>query len=400
MDPQNGPSDPSFRDGYRQGFADGRKAGSKDDKGQNDKDATDKEAKDNDAKAGAENGHHGKTPLYKRPGIVALALLILLALIIGGILYWRHSRRHETTDDAFIDGYTSQMAAQTSGRVVKLYVVDNQLVTQGQPLLDIDSRDTEAREAQARGQLASAKAQYEQASSQIYVSNANAEQADASVREAEAQWQKAAADLQRYREVDPAAVPKQEVDAAVSNERSARAKLEAARMSARGAHAQVHAAQASSAAAQSQIESAQATLDAAELQSGYTHVKAPISGRVARRTVDVGNVISTGQPLLALVSESLWVTANFKETQLTHMQIGQPVNIVVDAFPKITFRGRIDSIQNATGAYFSSLPAENATGNYVKVVQRVPVKIAFADDAYRRYPIGPGMSVAPDVTVR
>ncbi|HEX3950181.1 MAG TPA: HlyD family secretion protein [Steroidobacteraceae bacterium] len=396
MDRENGTSDPSFRDGYRQGFEDGRKADDKHD----DEEAHGKEPNDKETKGDAADAKRGKMPLYKRPGIVAAALLVLLALIIGGILYWRHSRRHETTDDAFVDGYTSQMAAQTSGRVVKLYVVDNQLVGKGQPLLDIDSRDTEAREAQARGQLASAKAQYEQASSQIYVAAANADEADASVREAEAQWRKAAADLQRYREVDPAAVPKQEVDAAVSNERTARAKLDAARMTARGAHAQVHAAEASSMAARSQIESSQATLDAAELQSGYTHVTAPISGRVARRTVDVGNVISTGQPLLALVSESLWITANFKETQLTRMQIGQPVSIVVDAFPKVAFRGRIDSIQNATGAYFSSLPAENATGNYVKVVQRVPVKITFADDSYRRYPIGPGMSVTPDVTVR
>lgn len=395
MDQNNGSQDPPFRLGYRQGFEDGfaaAKAADKD-KSPGDEDDQDKDKEDDKHK-------DEKPALYKRPGIVALALLVLLLLIIGGIVFWRYSRRHETTDDAFIDGFTSQMAAQTSGRVVKLYVIDNQHVNQGQPLLDIDSRDSDARQAQARGQLAAAKSQYEQASAQVFVSTANAEQAKASVRDAEATWRKAGEDLDRYRRVDPDAVPKQEVDAAVSSERSARAKLDAAQMSARSAQAKIRAAQASSEAAQSQIESAQANVDAAELQSSYTHVVAPIAGRVARRTVDVGNVISTGQALLALVSDSLWVTANYKETQLTYMRVGQPVKLIVDAYPKITFAGRVDSIQNATGAYFSSLPAENATGNYVKVVQRVPVKITFADEDYKRYDIGPGMSVRPDVTVR
>jgi membrane fusion protein, multidrug efflux system len=405
MEQENESPDPPYRVGYRQGFEDGlQSAESASDKKES-QDSEGDEEKNGDQSSEDHEGNtkddkDGKKPLYKRPGTVAIALLLLLLLIIAGIVFWRYSRRHETTDDAFIDGFTSQMAAQTSGRVTKLYVIDNQHVNQGDPLLDIDSRDNDAREAQARGQLASAKAQYQQANAQVVVSTANAEQAEASVRDAEATWRKAAEDLDRYHRVDPDAVPKQEVDAAVSNEKSTRAKLDAARMSARSARAGIRAAQASSEAAKSQIESAQANVEAAQLQSSYTHVVAPITGRVARRTVDVGNVISTGQALLALVSDTLWVTANYKETQLTYFRVGQPVKLVVDAYPKLYFRGRVDSIQKATGSYFSSLPAENATGNYVKVVQRVPVKITFLNDAYTRYDIGPGMSVTPDVTVR
>jgi membrane fusion protein, multidrug efflux system len=408
MDEDNRPPDPPFRIGYRQGFEDGFSFGTRSQEHSKDDNKEAKDKKDDDKKDGEKNKdgekddekNGDKKPLYKRPGIVAAALAILLILIIAGIVFWRHSRKHETTDDAFVDGYTSQLAAQTSGRVVKLYAIDNQHVNQGDPLLDIDSRDNDARRAQARGQVAAAKAQYQQANAQVLVSTSNVQQAEASVRDAEAVWRKAAEDLARYRQVDPDAVPKQEVDAAVSNERSTRAKLEAARLSASSAQSQVQAAEASTDAAKSQIESAQANLDAADLQSSYTHVVAPISGRVARRTVDVGNVISTGQALLALVSDTLWVTANYKETQLTYMRTGQPVELVVDAFPNITFHGHVDSIQKATGAYFSSLPAENATGNYVKVVQRVPVKITFDDDAYTHYAIGPGMSVDPNVTVR
>jgi membrane fusion protein, multidrug efflux system len=414
MDHEPGSQDPPYRLGYREGFEDGFSFAAKarepaknqdkapaEQKPQGAEQGEQKQGSDGDKdKPGHGAGHKDKTPLYKRPGLVAVGLLLLLGLIIAAILFWRHSRRHETTDDAFIDGFTSQMAAQTSGRVIKLYVSDNQHVNQGDPLLDIDSRDNDAREAQARGQLAAAQAQYKQSMAQIVATTAMAEQAEAGVREAEANWRKAVDDLARYKKVDPDAVPRQEVDSANAAELTMRAKLAAARMSAKSARSQVLAAEASSSGAQSQITSAEATVQATQLQTSYTHVVAPISGKVARRSVDVGNVISTGQPLLALVSDTLWVTANYKETQLTFMQVGQPVELVVDAFPKLTFRGRVDSIQKATGAYFSSLPAENATGNYVKVVQRVPVKITFSDNDYMRYAIGPGMSVSPDVTVR
>jgi membrane fusion protein (multidrug efflux system) len=413
-----------YRVGYREGFHDGfaergramkagdsereqgdsqksKDAGSDDD-GAKDKDGGqgeqggDKKAGGADEKKDEDDGKN-KTPLYKRPVLVAIVLVVLLALIVAGIVFWRHSKHHESTDDAFIDGLTSQVAAQTAGRVIKLYVSDNQLVKAGDPLLDIDSRDDDARIAQSHAQLAGAQGQVEEAEAQVGVRRAGAAEADAAVRQSEAELTKSAQDLARFHNVDPQAVPRQQVDAAEASERTARAKLDAARMSARAAHAQVEAALAQVRAGQAQVAAARATVTNTELQGSYTHVVAPISGRVSKRTVEPGNVIANGQALMALVSESLWVVANYKETQLTRMRPGQEAVIVVDAYPELKLRGHVDSIQRATGAYFSALPAENATGNYVKVVQRVPVKIVFDDDRIRSYVIGPGMSVTPDV---
>ena len=432
LEPETHPYRAGYREGFRDGVAEaerlaretqkkddeGKAAGSdardggqdsggkKDDGGKTDGDKKDSDAKDGDDKGGDEKGDgkgddkkddDGKPPLWKRPLVVALVLLVVLALIIGAIVFWRHSKHHESTDDAFVDGQTSQVAAQVAGRVVKLYVADNQLVQAGDALLDIDSRDNDQRVAQARARLATAEGQVEEATAQVGVRRATELQASAAVRQSEADLTKAAQDLSRYRKVDPDAVPRQEVDAAVAAEKNARARLDAARMNARAARAQVEAALAQVRAGQSQVAAARAEVSSAELQGTYTHVLAPIAGRVSKRTVEPGNVIANGQALMALVSEALWVTANYKETQLTRMEPGQQVEITVDAFPDMSFRGRVDSIQRGTGAYFSALPAENATGNYVKVVQRVPVKILFDDDRVKNYAIGPGMSVKPDV---
>jgi len=407
IEPQPGPM--PYRLGYREGFRDGfgeaerhakeagdKKDGAEDGKGDEKKDG---DEKDGDKKDGEEQGDEGKTPLYKRPLAVAGILLVLLILIIVAIVFWRHSSHHETTDDAFVDGHTSQVAAQVGGRVRKLYITDNQHVAAGDPLIDIDSRDNDVKVAQARGQLAQSEGQYEQSEAQVAVQRANVAQAEANVREAEADLTKAVQDLNRYKAVNPDAVPRQQYDQAVSTERTARAKRDAMVMSARSARAQIEVALAQVRAGKASVDAAQANVDAADLQTSYTRVVAPMAGRVARRTVEAGNVISEGQALMAIISDELWVTANYKETQLTKMQPGQSVEIVVDAYPDVKFRAHVDSIQRATGAYFSMLPAENATGNYVKVVQRVPVKIVFDDNRVRDYAIGPGMSVTPDVTL-
>jgi membrane fusion protein (multidrug efflux system) len=408
------PADPyrvGYREGFHDGFGEGAKTADRHDDGTSEKDKADsaKEDKDKDDDKGkgkdetkddpAKQSKDDKPPIYKRPMLVAIVLLVVLVLIIVAIVFWRNSRHHESTDDAFIDGYTSQVAAQTAGQVTHLYVNDNQLVKAGDPLLDIDSRDTDARVQQQRAQLISAQGQVEQAEAQVGVQRASAAQADAAVRQSQAQLTKAEQDLGRYRVVDPEAVPRQEYDNAESADRTARARLDADKASANAARAQVEASLAQVRAARSNVQAAQAQLDAANLQGSYTHVTAPIDGRVTRRSVDVGNVVANGQGLIALVSENLWVTANYKETQLTRMQPGQEVEITVDAFPDVKFRGHVDSIQRSTGQYFSMLPAENATGNYVKVVQRVPVKIVFDDDHVKQYTIGPGMSVSPDVSL-
>lgn len=414
------PAPDEFRNGYRQGFRDGvadahdirqqpGQAKQPDDSGADKGGSDDKsdDKKDGDKKDGEKDGHEkdgddkddGKPPLYKRPLVVLLVLAVLLAAIIGAILFWRHSKHHESTDDAFVDGQASTVSAQAPGRVTTLYVTDNQVVKAGDPLIDIDPSDIQARVDQSRAQLASAESQFAQATATVAGQRANVLQAAAATRQSVAQSVQSEADLQRYRTVEPDAVARQQVDSAEASAAVAKARVDASRSSERAAVAQVESALAQVRSANASIETARANLAAAELQLSYVHVVAPVDGRVTRRSIQVGNVISVGQALLSLVQPQMWVTANYKETQLTKMRVGQQVKIKVDAFPDVDFNGRIDSFQSGTGAYFSMLPAENATGNYVKVVQRVPVKIVFDDDRIKNYPIGPGMSVAPDVQI-
>jgi membrane fusion protein (multidrug efflux system) len=403
------PRQTAYRAGYRTGFGDGFEATERRSAKDGQRDEGEKEdgkdsgkrsgANDDDPKKsdGPKNGD-GKPPVYKRPLVVLIAIVVVLALVIGALLFWRHSRQHESTDDAFIDGQASRIAAQAAGRVVRLYVADNQMVKPGDALVEIDASDIQARVDQAHAQLATAQSQVDQAEAQLEGVRANAAQAEAAARQAESESTRAAQDLVRFRGVDPDAVSRRQADSAFADARSAKARLDAARSNAHAAAAQVKAAQAQVRVARANTETARANSAAVELQLSYTHVVAPIAGRVTRRSVDIGNVISIGQPLLAIVSDDLWVTANYKETQLTKMQVGQTVEVKVDAFPDVSFIGHVDSIQRGTSSFFSMLPAENATGNYVKVVQRVPVKIRFDRPAdLSRYAIGPGMSVKPDV---
>ncbi len=416
-----------YRDGFRDGFSSGRTDGPdapgagaappKDDPSKADGtpdrgdkpeksekseksekgDKDDKSDKGDDDKKDAAPGD-GKTPLYKRPLVVALGLAILLGLIVAAIVFWRQSKQHESTDDAFIDGHASAVASQAAGRVLKLHVVDNQTVKAGDLLVEIDSRDADANLAQSRARLADAEGQLATARAQVVVRRASIGEAAAQTRQAQAELAKAEQDLARFRGVDPAAIARQQTDAASTTVQSARARLDAARSSERSALAQVAAAETQVRTAEAGVEASRATIQSAEVQVSYARVVAPIDGHVTRRTIEVGNVVSAGQPLMSIVSDQLWVTANYKETQLARMSTGLAVDIVVDAFPDAHFRGHVDSVQRGTGSYFSMLPAENATGNYVKVVQRVPVKIVFDElDKMRRYPIGLGMSVKPDV---
>lgn len=337
-----------------------------------------------------ENGDDKKkkkmSPRKKRI-LIIVAIVIGLIVIIGAVLYWLHARQFENTDDAFIDGHSSQVSPQVGGRVIKLLIVDNQQVKAGDVLAEIDPRDFEVR-------LAQAEAQKEQATAQAALQEANIGQAEANVKVAEADVFQADRDLKRYKSIDQKAITTEQLDNAISASKSAHAKL-AANLQA------VEAAKAQEQAAEANITQAEADIKNAELQLSYTKIVAPIDGRITRRTIEVGNVVTEGQPLMAVVSNNLWVTANFKETQLTHMRVGQEVRIRVDAFPDVYFHGHIDSFQKGSGAAFSTLPAENATGNYVKVVQRVPVKIVFNDNTERdKYPLSPGLSVDPRVRVR
>jgi len=421
-DAEEGARQSAFRAGYRTGFGDGFEAADKVHEATRRKDAEDKsgDAKDagqaGDRKPGAggapgddkakdedkdrKKDDDGKPPLWKRPAVVLVAIVVVIAIIVAGTIFLIDSRHHETTDDAFIDGNASQIAAQAAGRVSRLYVDDNQVVHRGDVLVDIDTADIDAKVAQAQAGVLTAQSQLQTAQAQVEGQKANAAQAAATGRQAQAEAANAQQDLARFKGVDPDAVSRQQLDQAVARARSAKAKVDAARATEDTALAQVKAAQANVAVAQAQVATARADLEAASIQRGYAHVVAPIDGRVTKRAVDVGNVIAVGQPILAIVSDNLWVTANYKETQLRKMRVGQPASIEIDAVPGVKFAGHVQSFQRAAGSYFSALPAENATGNYVKVTQRVPVKIVFDQpQELQRYHVGPGMSVKPRVSL-
>ena len=331
---------------------------------------------------------------------IAAAIVVALALIVACVLYWLDARHYESTDDAFVDGHVSQISAQISGRVIRLLVQDNQDVEAGQPLVDIDPRDTQVKLDQTRAQREQYQAQLEQARANLPVRKADAGQADANVRAAEADLFQAQRDYGRYQAINPRAITRQLIDNATAAQRSAQAKLEASKQAASGMRAQVEAANAQVAAAAASVRVADADVASAELQASYAHVVAPASGRMTKRTVEVGNYVQPGQSLLAIVQPDTWVTANFKEAQLADMHPGQHVRISLDAYPGHPLDGHVDSLQAGTGSVFSSLPAENATGNYVKVVQRLPVKIVFDGDEWRNLRLAPGLSAVPRVTVR
>lgn len=273
--------------------------------------------------------------------IGGIAGVVVLALLVYAV---RFAFTHESTDDAFIDAHVSAVSARVAGQATKVFVDDNQAVKEGDLLVEIDPPDYAAKLDQARAQLLSAKA--------------------VAVR--------AGLDLTRYRKL-------------ASTDDASRQQLDTAKADADSA--------------QANVLLQQAAVRLAELDLSYTRVVAPESGRVTHKSVEVGDYLKVGTPLLAIVPSKVYVTANFKETQLTHMKPGQPVKIKVDAYPRKVFRGRVDSIQSGTGAQFSLLPPENATGNYVKVVERIPVKILL-DALDAAAPLSPGMSVVPTVELK
>ncbi len=329
-----------------------------------------------------------------------IGLILAGVAITAAVIYWLDARHYENTDDAFVDGNQSQVASQVSGRMTELLVVDNQHVDAGQPLLTIDPRDFQVRLEQAQAQRASAIAQAAQARAELFVQRATVEQQNAQVHVAEADLQQAQQDLARYRGINPAAITRQQLDQSTATTKSAVARLEAAKQAGLGSQAQLVVQQTKIDAADAAARQSAADVRNAELQLSYTLVVAPQAGKVTRRTVNLGNYVTPGQALLAIVPDDLWVTANFKETQLNLIRPGQPVQITLDAFPDAKLQGHVDSLQRGTGSVFSTLPAENATGNYVKVVQRLPVKIVFDGDDWRKLPLAPGLSVSPRVTVR
>ena len=357
-----------------------------------------------------------KKGLLHRPVALAIVIGAGLLLLVLVILYWLHARDFQSTDDAFIDTHLVRLAPQISGRVQTVLVEDNQRVAAGQQVIQIDPRDQQARLAQAEAQRAQADAQIAQANAQVMQNMAQVDVARATYAQDlsseasyAAQATNASRDLARYqalKQVNPAAVSTQQLDQSLAQAQSTAAQREASVRQAQGARnqidaaqAQINAAQAQIAAGQAQRANAEATIRSAQLDLGYTKVVAPEAGTVAQRSVAVGAYLNAGAQIMAIVPLRIWVTANFKETQLDLMRPGQPARIHVDACPHADIEGHVDSIQRGSGQAFGVLPPENATGNFVKVVQRVPVKIVI-DGAPRDCPLGPGLSVEPRVRVR
>jgi len=297
-------------------------------------------------------------------GIVALALVAGLIFGIKTIVFYGH---HAETDDAQVEGHIAPVLPKVAGYVTKVSVDDNQKVTAGQTVLTIDERDL-------RSKVDTAEAELENARASVSV-------ARSSVASAQTNRTKTGADLGRY----AALRQKEEVSSQ---------QYDSARAAADAAAAQLQGSVRSVAAAAAQVAKRQSDLDFAKLQLSYATVAAPATGVVSRKSVEVGQYVQAGQPLLAIVAdEQPWVIANFKETQLKKMRIGQPVVLEVDAYPKHEFHGRLESIAAATGAKFALLPPDNATGNFTKVVQRVPVKIVLTDPPDSVRPLRAGMSV-------
>jgi len=339
----------------------------------------------------------------KRRRFLLVALVVVLIVAAAGVLWWLHARHYESTDDAYVDAHIAHISPQIAGRVLHVLVNDDERVKAGQELVEIDPSDAQSRLAQAEALESQAQAQLAQAQANLSVRQADYEQTRASARGAAAQASNAAQDLERYRGLQarmPEAVATQQLDQARTTAVNAAAQYESVNKQIGAAAAQVKAAETAVTGAEAALKSAQSQVQQAQINLGYTRVQAPEDGTVANLNVAVGNAVAPGSEMLAVVPFNVWVTANFKETQLRLMKPGQPVDIKVDAFPDIAFHGHVDSIQRGAGQAFAVLPAQNATGNFVKVVQRVPVKIIIdgPQDALAR--LGPGMSVAPRVHVR
>lgn len=395
----------------------------------------------------------GKPPTArKKPRRTLLIALAAVVILVAGTLLYLHFAAWESTDDAQIDGYIYPVSSRVSGYVTQVQVDDNQYVEAGTVLVQLDPKDYEVAVANAKAtlandqasaaasqtnvpltsvnttsQLSTARADIESAQAGLLAAQKSFDAAQASLLQAEANDLKAQDDVNRYKPLAAKdEIPQQQYTQAVDSQKATAAAVAAARASAASAEQAVTQARARIAqsqaglqyaetkpqqvsvqrsraqAAQAESEKSAATLQQAQLNLQYTTIVAPISGIVGQRSVQPGQNVNPGQQLMTIVpldSQNIWVTANFKETQLKYMRPGQPVKIHVDTYGR-TYDGHVLNIAGSTGARYSLLPPENATGNYVKVVQRIPVKIVFEKGQDPEHLLRPGMSVEPDVRVK
>ncbi len=339
---------------------------------------------------------HGPSPAARarRRVILGVVGLVVLAGLLLLVRQWVWSRTHVGTDNAQVEGHIVPILPRVGGFVAEVPVEDNQQVREGDLLARIDDRDLRARLAQAEGDLATAIAAAG-TGTQTGQADAQLRAARAAVVLAEANARKAESDLQRYRTlVERAIVSRQQLDAAEAAAEAARAQLQSARD-------QVVAAMAGVRGAESRMQAAQAARDQAALMLSYARVTAPVAGVVTRKSVEVGQFVQAGQPLMSVVPlHDVWVVANLKETEVRDVVPGDPAVVQVDSYPGRTFKGHVESLSPATGATFSLLPPDNATGNFTKVVQRIPVRVHVEGPFDPLHPLRPGMSVKVTITTK
>lgn len=333
-----------------------------------------------------------------RKTMVRIVLVLVLLLFIGvGVGYWLHIHTFVSTDDAYVYGYVGVISARVPGRVAKVLVDDNQFVKPGQILLTLEPQDYEAALAQAEGNLG--RLRQDMAQNYVKVSTSRAKLA-----EAEANFKLAGTDKVRYTALyERRTVPKQTLDNVDTRYRVNQALVERAKRELEEAQAAIGGSTALPIEEQPTIKEAKAKVEQARLNLDYTKVTAKITGYITRRQVEVGNWVQPGQPLMMQVpleTQQLWVQANYKETELTHVYIGQPATVKIDTYPGVKFQGRVDSIMAGTGSAFSLLPPENATGNWVKVVQRIPVKVTLLPPFPDNRPLRIGMSTEVTIDTR
>ncbi|QNM95623.1 HlyD family secretion protein [Chitinimonas koreensis] len=338
---------------------------------------------------------------------------IVFALAAVGIAgwvgyHWWHGRTFVETDNAQVEGHIVPVAAKVSGYVTRVDVSDNQSVAAGAVLVQIDDRDYAARLAQVEADLkiavaaAGGKNQTGQAEAQVGFAQASASAAQSAISQADAGAEYARNELNRIRSLaSKGMATASQLDAAQTALRTAESQLKTARDTANAAGKQIGVAGAGLKSAQAKVDSVRAQRDLAAIQLGDTQVKAPVAGVSSKKSVEIGQLVQPGQTLLYLVPlQDVWVTANLKETEVGKVKAGQPVEVEVDAYPGKVFSGKVDSFSAATGAKFALLPPDNASGNFTKVVQRVPVKVKL--DAYdsQATPLRPGMSVVASIRIR
>jgi membrane fusion protein, multidrug efflux system len=331
--------------------------------------------------------------LFVRIGIV----LLVLFMVGAAVAYWRHIHIFVSTDDAYVAGYMGVISARVEGRVDKVLVDNNQHVTPGQILVTLEPQDFETAVARAEGNLG--RLRQELAQAYVKVSTAKTR-----LPQAEANFKMAGLDKSRYTSLfERRTIPKQTLDQVETRYRVNQAEVSKTQRELKEALAAIGGSTDIPLDEQPAIKEAKASLEQARLNLGYIKISAQIEGYITRRQVEVGNWVKTGQPLMMLVplnTSQLWIQANYKETELTHMYIGQPARVRVDSYPDVEFNGKVDSIMAGTGSAFSLLPPENATGNWVKVVQRVPVKITLIPPFPANRPLRLGMSTEVIVDTR